>query len=412
MTSPADSASRLDSWKEIAAYLGRTIRTVQRWERTSGLPVHRHHHVTSASVYATRKELDAWWASRQSPAPPDAEMSEPEDVSAFTQPHDLYLSARRAWNLRSPESLRRSLALARCATEQDPQFGLAYAMIALAEVSLASLPCEPPREGMERAREAAHIALSLSPTNADAHAALGGVSILFDWDAVAACESFDRALALDPNCPTAWLWYSIVHMARGDFEEGIRCTKRAEELEPHLAIHKVLSAWLLCLSGKPEQALVALLAALRQNPDIPRAYFYAAWCYDQLGQYEQAVHTMQTSTALADFTTAQAALVYALSRAGRTDEARRQFDALISSGKHTSPYWLAVAHIGVGDYATALTCLERSIEQREWYAVSAPWERVFDPVRHDPRFVALMARARVHDSAAHPSRTEAPPVTA
>jgi adenylate cyclase len=66
---PSDSphpsaADRLDSWKEIAAHLGRTVRTVQRWERTCELPVHRHLHSESSSVYAFRSELDAWWFAR------------------------------------------------------------------------------------------------------------------------------------------------------------------------------------------------------------------------------------------------------------------------------------------------------------------------------------------------------------
>ena len=57
---PADD--RLDSWKEIAAYLKRDTRTVARWE-AEGLPVHRHLHSTRASVYAFRSEVDAWWTN-------------------------------------------------------------------------------------------------------------------------------------------------------------------------------------------------------------------------------------------------------------------------------------------------------------------------------------------------------------
>jgi Tol biopolymer transport system component len=56
---------RLDSWKEIAAYLGRGTRTVQRWEREEGLPVHRLAHEKRGSVYARREELAAWWESRR-----------------------------------------------------------------------------------------------------------------------------------------------------------------------------------------------------------------------------------------------------------------------------------------------------------------------------------------------------------
>ena len=55
----------LDSWKEIAAYLQRDVSSVMRWEKSEGLPVHRHHHLSRASVYAYPSELDAWRAGRR-----------------------------------------------------------------------------------------------------------------------------------------------------------------------------------------------------------------------------------------------------------------------------------------------------------------------------------------------------------
>jgi hypothetical protein len=54
------SSDRLDSWKEIAAYLKRDVTTVQRWEKREGMPVHRHVHDRLGSVYAFKAELDSW----------------------------------------------------------------------------------------------------------------------------------------------------------------------------------------------------------------------------------------------------------------------------------------------------------------------------------------------------------------
>jgi Tol biopolymer transport system component len=64
-SSDASPEGRLDSWKEIAAYLSRGIRTVQRWEREEGLPVHRLVHEKRGSIYARKDELAAWWESRR-----------------------------------------------------------------------------------------------------------------------------------------------------------------------------------------------------------------------------------------------------------------------------------------------------------------------------------------------------------
>lgn len=55
----------LESWKEIAAYLRRQVKTVQRWEKEEKLPVHRHSHKSRSSVYAYPSEIDAWRAGRR-----------------------------------------------------------------------------------------------------------------------------------------------------------------------------------------------------------------------------------------------------------------------------------------------------------------------------------------------------------
>jgi hypothetical protein len=61
---------RLDSWKEIATYLKRSVRTVHRWEKEEGLPVHRQLHKDLGSVFAYKGELDAWSSARSLHAGP------------------------------------------------------------------------------------------------------------------------------------------------------------------------------------------------------------------------------------------------------------------------------------------------------------------------------------------------------
>ena len=78
--SPAKTPTRrLDSWKEIAAYLNRDVTTVQRWEKREGMPVHRHVHDKRGSVYALPEELDAWRNGRKLlPDEPNTEMEAKE----------------------------------------------------------------------------------------------------------------------------------------------------------------------------------------------------------------------------------------------------------------------------------------------------------------------------------------------
>lgn len=91
------SPKRLDSWKEIAAYLNRDVTTVQRWEKREGMPVHRHLHEKRGSVYALSEELDVWIQNRRPRAG-----SEPEK-----QPEAEVPSA--VWNTPGAMAARKSL---------------------------------------------------------------------------------------------------------------------------------------------------------------------------------------------------------------------------------------------------------------------------------------------------------------
>ncbi|HEU4522396.1 MAG TPA: DNA-binding protein, partial [Thermoanaerobaculia bacterium] len=108
---------RLDSWKDIAAYLKRDVSTVQRWEKREGMPVHRHQHDKLGSVYAFPAELDAWAQSRRvspeaQPEPP-GRISEPPPPEKSRTRRILWLAAGIAviaivltavWASRRPEA--------------------------------------------------------------------------------------------------------------------------------------------------------------------------------------------------------------------------------------------------------------------------------------------------------------------
>jgi TolB-like protein/Tfp pilus assembly protein PilF len=81
---------KLVSWKEIAAHLGREVRTVQRWEKTEGLPVHRHEHQKKSTVYAYPSELDEWIRKRQPVDDPeaDAAFAREQELSGTDSPID------------------------------------------------------------------------------------------------------------------------------------------------------------------------------------------------------------------------------------------------------------------------------------------------------------------------------------
>jgi TolB-like protein/Tfp pilus assembly protein PilF len=85
-TNPDPPGRRLESWKEVAAYLGRDVTTVRRWEKREGLPVRRLHHSRLGSVYAFTAELDAWRNERAASA-----------ATAEAQANHIPQTAKRAW---------------------------------------------------------------------------------------------------------------------------------------------------------------------------------------------------------------------------------------------------------------------------------------------------------------------------
>jgi TolB-like protein/Tfp pilus assembly protein PilF len=88
---------RLDSWKAIAAYLRRGLRTVRRWEKEEGLPVHRHVHQRLGSVYAYKSELDVWRDSRGAPLRrelvPENKLPEPKRLPTPAVRRGLWIAA-------------------------------------------------------------------------------------------------------------------------------------------------------------------------------------------------------------------------------------------------------------------------------------------------------------------------------
>ncbi len=93
---------RLDSWKEIAAYLNRDVTTVQRWEKREGMPVHRHLHDRMGSVYASRAELDAWARSRNLPEAQENGNNAPSTDPAAPPPRSAIPRSQTRWRFVLP----------------------------------------------------------------------------------------------------------------------------------------------------------------------------------------------------------------------------------------------------------------------------------------------------------------------
>jgi TolB-like protein/Flp pilus assembly protein TadD len=104
---------KLISWKEIAAHLGREVRTVQRWEKTEGLLVHRHEHQKKSTVYAYPSELDEWVRNRQP-------VDDPEADAAFAREQELSGTDSPIDSVEPPDVLPAPVDPARIGPAPDP----------------------------------------------------------------------------------------------------------------------------------------------------------------------------------------------------------------------------------------------------------------------------------------------------
>ena len=392
MASPPD---RLDSWKEIAAHVRRTVRTVQRWESACGLPVHRHGHRQSSSVYAFRSELDAWWLSRKDP---DVVLQEgrarppPGRPSTHASARDLSLMARAQWNARTVDGIRRSVALATQATERDPDCAPAYGMLALAYAVLASYTPEPVNRPMERARQAARRALELDPSVTDAHTALGLVHLSYDWRWADAERAFLNATRLAPQDATAWSWFGFWHLSRGHEEQALVETRRAERLDPASLIIQTQVGWILYFTRRYAEALDQLGRTLTCDPHFWRTYLNFAWCYMATGRNEDGVHALETTVALNDYPLLRTVLARAYARAGREREARAMIAQIGSADRYFSAYYLAQAWAALGHLDEAGRLLLKACDDREWHLIFLRSDPGIDDLRGHPAYRAVVDR--------------------
>lgn len=112
--SPAPQAQdRLDSWKEVASYLRRDVRTVQRWERKEDLPVYRHRHDKFSSIYAFRSEIDEWRRQRaEEIAEGDSSGDRSTQLPDLGQPHSTFSRlAKLGERLWSRQSLSQKIGI-------------------------------------------------------------------------------------------------------------------------------------------------------------------------------------------------------------------------------------------------------------------------------------------------------------
>ena len=428
--------AKLDSWKQIAVYLGREVRTVQRWEKSSGLPVRRLQHEKRGSVYAYTGELDAWIAARD---PQQTEGASPDTrtprrsrvayllaaatlagvagiaAALFARPlthamggssegvaaaalvstpaRNVYLRGLYYMNRGTREDLEQSIRHFREALSEDPQYASAYAGIAKAYVYLGTSG----KEGSARtllARDAAERAVRLDDSLADAHEALGLVRALGDWDWRGGEVEFQRALRLNPNLASAHSSYALFEALLGRQDIAIAEARHAVELEPLSAILGANLAWYYYWARQYDEAIGVSRDVLRSEPQFMSAQRCIIRSLVAQRRFEDARTELRAQLQEAGMDPAARGL-----NAPSAEQAVHDYFAQwlarldqLQSKEDGDSFDMAIALAALDRKEELLACLERAFQRHEIIAVVMNVEPLFDAYRTEPRFAEILRR--------------------
>lgn len=320
------------------------------------------------------------------PSPAAAEQA-PDPIA-----YDRYLKGRHCWHRGSRQSLETAVALFEEAASIDPGYAAAYCGLADALVSLGNQTYVDPKVAYPRARSAAEKAIELDGGNADANALLGLISFIHDWDVEAARSRFSRAVTLDRASVSAHYHYARFLCAAGDYDGALDHGSAALALDPLSVPANVLTAVVQRCAGRHDESLAQLERARLLFPDEFRIYYALTFSLAYAGKPAEAVEAAEHAARVDGGSVfALGALGYAQACAGATDKARTIVANLKdeASRHYVCPYDIALIHVALGDVDESIDWLERAFAVRDHALLFINADGGLDPVRTDPRFVAL-----------------------
>jgi len=308
---------------------------------------------------------------------------------------ELYLRGRQASHLRTESGLRRGLAHYKQALTIDPTDPAVHVGIAEAYVLLAAFGFLPTVEALERARAAALAALRIDPESAAARCALAAVITPLEWNRRAAEAAYREAIALSPGYSLAYHWYAELLTSCKRFDEALAAAEKARSLDPLSEVLGVLPAWIHYFARDHDRASELARRAVNLDPDFAFAHFVLGLALEGRGDAGRAAGSFEQALRLSPRAVEyEAALGHAQALSGDEASARSLFQALETSTRErfVSPCALALVAVGLEDRERALSLLEQGAEERDHDLYFLAVDPRLDPLRTEPRFVALEKR--------------------
>jgi len=307
--------------------------------------------------------------------------------------YDLYLNGQYFLNKRTTPDLERAIEYFRQATTKDTTYARAYAALAHSYTLLAGYSARPPQELVVAARASALKARGLDESLPEAHTAVALIVQNHDWDWRTAEREFLRAIELNPNYATAHHWYAEHLMWRGRFDEALRESERARQLDPLSLIIATDHGVILFYSRQYDRAIKQFRSVLELEPDFPRAHMIQV-AYVEKGMYAEALADFETQRPRIADHWHWAWLAGFYGRTGQTERARHAIDELlrIHQRRPFQASLIAGAFAEVGDDKATFAWLERAYAEHDNGLTALKVAPGWDPLRNDPRFQSLLRR--------------------
>ncbi len=318
---------------------------------------------------------------------------QPKRHTDSLEAYQLFLKGRHNWYRRYRDSLKKAARFFEQATEEDPDYALAYAGLADTYGSLAFYGY-PPEVGSQRAEASVERALELDGSLAEAHAARGLIRFHYHRDWVGAEKDYKRALALDPAYVLAYCWYSFLLSNTGRLEEAIDIAKRAQELDPLSPYANTVGGCAYLFAGLVEKALPEFTNALDMDDNFVLTLYFLGGAHSRAGRHEEAIQSLEKATTLtgrASFSLGW--LGWTLGSAGREDEARSLLSELHerAQNEYVAPAFLAWINSGLGRKKEALEQIEKGYEKGDpllsWLVIPT-----YDQLRSEAQFKDIRRR--------------------
>lgn len=395
---------RLDSWKSIAAYLQRGIRTVQRWHNSFGMPVH-HFGGTKGCVFAYSDDLDRWLFESRDLAGGRAAQEHTVGASKASSRHST-ASADAMWELRSEKNVTAITSLYRDAIDEDPENSAALVGLARSLIAGALMGVIDGFVAYPSAAEALRRVPRNGSDDSDSQCAAAWLKTAYERRWREARGSFERILAAKPQDSYALAGRALLYIAEDKLPEAFHCAWEAWSESPLVVPLSFLPSWIQYLNQDYDDAL-ELLASARGSGVY--GAIHAGVEALTLTQFPKGGSDLgriqELAAAFPQSPVVEGVLGYRYATAGHPGKAWQMLSRLMQLGsrkRRDSSYLLALLLLGLGEEREAVSSLENSFAEGSLWSLGFRSDPILQSLRGERSFEALLHKIGPSANDSHP----------